>query len=211
MKNLMILITLLVLLSSCRKIGQNPVAPDSSNDKVANYYPLTVGNYWIYEIYHGDSASALKDQNEIDSIYVEKDSLINGIIFKVVKSTLFGQIKLIRDSSDYIVSSDGQKIFSINPAISILSKQYLPEYDSSYILVWKMKKTDSVFSCPNGQYLSKYVIGTLTQIKPNDIKNNKVRTIFSAYSKGIGLVGRRATFVIGGSFLEWRLIRYKIK
>ncbi len=202
---------LLVLLSSCQKKGQNPVAPNASNDKIADYYPLSVGNYWIYEIYEGDSASDLTDQNRIDSIYVEKDSLINGKIFKVIKTTFLGQITLIRDSSDYIVTSDGQKIFSTNPAILTLSKQYFPEYDSSYFLVWNMKKTDSVFNCPNGQYLSKYVIGTLTQIKPSDIKNNKVRTIFSAYSKGIGLVGRRATFLVGGSFLEWRLIRYKIK
>ncbi len=210
MKNLVILIVLSVLLISCQKKEQNPVAPVESNNKVTDYYPLTIGNYWIYEFSQGDSSSNLTYQNKIDSIYVEKDSLINGKIFKVLKSTLLQQTTLIRDSSDYIVSSDGQKIFSINPAIDILSEQYLPANDSSYLLVWKMKGIDSVFNCPLGQYLSKYVLGTLTQIKPSAISNIKERNIFSAYSKGIGMVGRRATYLFGGQLLEWKLLRYKI-
>jgi hypothetical protein len=207
MKYLIILFVLSILFASCKKNDPNPVTPIESNVTVANYMPLSVGNYWIYEFYSADSTLNFTDQNTIDSIYVEKDTLINGQTYKALISSLFHSTTYVRDSSDYIVSGDGYKLFSINSYNGNTFEQYFPDGDSSYTVSWKMMNSDSIFSCPNSRYLSKYVIGT---VNSTDNPQFKARTVFRAYAKNIGMVGRRANWLSANFYNEWKLIRYKV-
>jgi hypothetical protein len=207
MKYLVILFVLSILCVSCNKNNSNPLTPSESNATVADYFPLSVGNYWIYEFYSADSTLNFTDQNTIDSIYIEKDTLLNGQTYKVLKGSLFQSTTFVRDSSDYIVTADGVKLFSLNANNGTTFEQYNPEGDSIFIVSWKMMNSDSIFICPNAQYLSKYAIGTVNS--PNNAQF-KERTVFRVYTKDIGMVGRRANWLYSGIYDEWKLIRYKI-
>jgi hypothetical protein len=207
MKYLVIFFVLSILYVSCNKNDSNPLTTSESNATAADYFPLSAGNYWIYEFYSADSTLNFTDQNTIDSIYIEKDTLINGQTYKVLKSSLFQSTTFVRDSSDYVVSGDGVKLFSLNSNNGTAFEQYYPGGDSSFIVSWKMMISDSIFICPNAQYLSKYAIGTVNSTNNSQFKE---RTVFRVYAKNIGMVGRRANWLYSGIYDEWKLIRYKV-
>ena len=210
MKNSLVFLMMILLFAACKKVDSNPISPIQTQDSVTDYLPLEVGNYWIYECYTADSTLVFVDNNTTDSIYVEKDSLVNGNIYKVLRSSsVIRDVFLIRDSADCLVLANGRKMFTLNHSIEILAKQYLPGNDTTHVLIWKMNNSDSVSIVPSGQYNAKYVLGTLNSTIPNDPNYNE-RKLFYAYSKNIGLVSRRLSYLCGESYIEERLIRFNL-
>jgi len=200
-----------LFIASCKKEGSNPVESIGTQEKVTDYYPLEVGNYWIYEYYTSDSTLNFIDQHLIDSVYVEKDSIYNGNVYAVVWRSAYWNfsMSLMRDSSDYLINNAGQKIFTINQDNNNLVDRYLPYPDSIFHDTWKMKNSDSICNVPAGQYQAKYLVGTLTSLVPKSPSMTK-RNFYYAYVKGIGLVYERLGYLSGPDYLEERLIRYHV-
>ncbi|MEW5843586.1 MAG: hypothetical protein AB1775_10025 [Bacteroidota bacterium] len=205
MKRTVVFLSMILLLTYCKSTIDEPNIPI---DKVISYFPLSVGNYWVYKIYDADSTLNFKDQNQIDSIYVQKDSLVNGNVYKVVRSSLLAQTWLLRDSSNYIVMHDGKKLLTTNNTGEILYWEHYNAMGLTFSLSYKMKSSDSVSNVPLGNFPSKYVVGTLVCDTANP--QYKDRKVFSAYTKNIGLVCKRMAFLISKDYLEERLIRYKV-
>ena len=173
MKRSIVILMMALFIASCKKEGSNPVENNGVQEKVIDYYPLTVGNYWIYKYYTSDSTLNFIDQNIIDSVYVENDSVCYGNVYAVVHSSYWEsdyQVSiptLVRDSSDCIVSNSGSKLFTINQTTSNLAAYYPLDFpghhDSTFYMTWKMKNSDSICEVPAGQYMAKYVVGNLKQ------------------------------------------------
>ena len=87
MKRSIVISMMALFVASCKKEGSNPVQPIGAQEKVTDYYPMGVGNYWIYQYYASDSTLNFVDQNIIDSVYIEKDSVYNGNVYAVVWSS----------------------------------------------------------------------------------------------------------------------------
>jgi hypothetical protein len=219
MKQSIVILIMALFVASCKKDESNPVENNGVQEKVTDYYPLEVGNYWIYEYYTSDSTLNFINQNIIDSVYIEKDSVCNGNVYAVVWSSywsdpshLTGQ-DLIRDSSGYIVNQNGSRLFTINQTTSNLIAYYpldFPGYhDSTFYMTWKMKNSDSICVVPAGQYLAKYVIGNLKATKPVS-RAMQERNYYYAYAKDIGLVSKRQGYVGSPEYLEENLIRYRV-
>jgi hypothetical protein len=210
MKRTIVVLMMALLIASCRKEESNPVGSISMQEKVTDYYPLTVGNYWIYKYYTSDSTLNFIDQNIIDSVYVEKDSVSNGKVYADVRSfsSVFAT-GLLRDSSDYIITDAGKKLFTINQDTNNLIDRYLPSPNGMFHDTWKMKNSDSVCTVPSGQYQAKYLVGTLTSNAPSSPSMAK-RNFYYAYVKGIGLVYERLGYLSSPIYLEERLIRYHV-
>lgn len=205
MKRTFVFLSLVLLFTYCKS---DPLGPNNSQEKVTDYFPLSIGNYWVYKVYSADSTLKFTDNKEIDSMYVQKDSIVNAKVYKVVKSSFLYETLLLRDSSNYLITHLGKKLLTVNKTDEILSQTFYPTNDLTFILSFKMKNTDSTCSVPSGNFLSKYVIGTLSSSKANS--HYKDRKVFYAYSKGIGMVSRRLSFLFSNDYLEERLIKYNI-
>ena len=203
------ILLLFLFFTSCKNDDSNPTLPIQTQDAVTDYFPLEVGNYWIYQHYRADSTLVFINQNITDSVYVEKDTVVSGNTYKVLRSSFLNDVFLIRDSADCLVLPNGQKIFSLNQSNELLAKVYYPENDTTYVLVWKMNPTDSVCNVPSGQYTARYVNGILNSTDPNN-PTYRQRNLFYAYSKNIGWVSRRLCFLGAEVYLEERLLRFHL-
>lgn len=107
MKKLALLLLVLIAFSGCQKEKQRTMYKISSSD----YYPMTVGSYWIYERTQIDTngvETTTPDNN--DSVYVSRDTLINGKTFAVFVGTIWwdpAQELYMRDSAGHVLSSSG--------------------------------------------------------------------------------------------------------
>ena len=198
-----------LLVASCGKEDSNPVESINAREKVTDYYPLTVGNYWIYEYYSSDSSLIFTDNHLTDSVYIVNDSLSKGNVYAVVCSSYWYSTTFVRDSSNYIVTNDGMKLFTINQDNNNLVDRYLPYPDSIFHDTWKMKNSDSICNVPSGQYQAKYLLGTLTSTVPN-LPSMTKRNFYYAYVKGIGLVYERLGYLSSPDYFEERLVRYHV-
>ncbi len=205
MKRSFVFLSMILLFTYCKS---DIVEPTSSQEQVTDYFPLSVGNYWVYKVYSADSTLNFVDNNQIDSMYVQKDSVVNGNVYKVVKSSFFNETVLMRDSLNYLVTHSGKKLLTLNKSDEILSQVSYPLNELTIILSFKMKNIDSTCIVPSGNYLCKYVIGLQKSSQSNS--NYKERKVFYAYSKGLGRVSRRLTFLVSNAYFEERLVRYKI-
>jgi len=198
-----------LFIASCKKEGSNPVESIGVQEKVTDYYPLEVGNYWIYKYYTSDSTLNFIDQNVIDSVYIEKDSTYNGNVYAVVRSSYWHGETLIRDSSNYLITDAGLKFFTINQDNNNLVERYMPYPDSIFYNTWKMKNSDSTCDVPSGHYQVKYVIGTVTSTVPFPPSMEK-RNYYNAYAKAVGLVYERCGYLSDSGYFEERLVRYHV-
>ena len=208
-KNNLIFILLLIffLFISCDENDSNPTSPTPNNESVLDYYPLEVGNLWIYELYEADSSLDFISRNRFDSVYIKNDTIINGVNYKERYSTMFHKTTLLRDSSEYIINSNGNKLFTTNKNKELLYRQFYLN-DSSFVFEWGVDKIDSTCTIPLGEYSAKYIKGVLKTYNADD-KNYGERKLFTAYSKDIGPILIRQSFVHANIYLERRLIKYR--
>ena len=205
MKNIKMIFVLSLLLMSCKK-EDSGVTPISQTESLSDYFPMTVGSYWIYKVYGADTSLTFTE-NGVDTVFVDKDSTVNGISYKVFRGPFYN-ISLLRDSAGIIVNSDGGRIFSLNTELPFINNDYL--VDSMYHSTSTLSNSDSTFLVPAGSFTAKHINGKITY-KFNEPQYLKVRYYKSAYSKNVGLVYKRTMYLNGPGYLEFKLLQYKIK
>ena len=108
-----------VTLLSCEKGDEDPV----------NYFPLAVGNYWVYGYFWTNSQSENPTPFAFDSIAISRDTLISGLKYFVIEGCQFffnGEwriIDIVRDSSGYIINHEGVTLFSATNFSDILHNE----------------------------------------------------------------------------------------
>lgn len=104
--NLLLFLTLFSLYSCTKKdsIPQNNV-PVQTNA----YFPMAVGNYWVYEFVNKDPEGNIIGNPSIDSIKIVTDTLINEKLFYVFETNKpLPNTRFMRhDSTGYIVDQHG--------------------------------------------------------------------------------------------------------
>ncbi|MFA5835304.1 MAG: hypothetical protein WDA22_17625 [Bacteroidota bacterium] len=208
MKQMMIIFAISLILISCK--NEDLITNQTTlNETVTDYYPMSIGSYWVYKVYEADTSLVFSDAGLLDSIVVTKDSLVNGYSYKVFKSSIFG-VSLYRDSSEMIVNNDGEKLLSLNKKLTFIENRYVLPNDTMYYLTSVLSKTDSTFSVLAGTFNSKYIIGTIKYMEENP-PYMKQRNYKTAYAKNVGLVYKRLFYLFGPNYLEYKLLRYQIK
>ncbi len=129
MKNLLplALICTALLFNACKDDDDDPFFPPPEQEETFetnSYSLLSPGNYWIYEVYTENNDGQLELSSNVDSSYIEKDSLINGeTFFKFVDQNLgMINIQFLRDSADYIIDEKGELIFALTNFGPLLSE-----------------------------------------------------------------------------------------
>lgn len=103
----------LTVFMSCQKDNDDQkITPDP--EPIANYFPLAIGNYWVYDLYKVENHQETLT-NKRDSLIISNDTLIRGNQFFVIEGNWFpsNDVKYYyRDSLGYIINEKGTIIFS---------------------------------------------------------------------------------------------------
>ena len=175
----------LILGYSCNK--EKLEVPESSINDYPNYSQLAEGNYWVYERYELDTNGNETALGQIDTIFIEKDTLIESVrFFKRVTHNFDGSKNsaFLRDSLSCLVSHQGVIIFS-----SSIFNEYLfidttgVEYDIKSRMIDK----DLQVTVPAGTYITS-CFQNIFDYKPPLHPDEKQFVFNSRYSENVGLV-----------------------
>jgi hypothetical protein len=140
--------------TACEK---DPIKEDQSPE--LDYFPMTVGNYWVYDTYKIDSNGNELLYGENDTTLIEKDTLIAGESYFKIRGKGFGygsaeQVNFYRDSSGYIVDEKGTKVFSQNYFYDTLGRELINKSvtDTLFFWYWMTEPTDSVLFLKDNEY-----------------------------------------------------------
>jgi hypothetical protein len=206
MKKLLFLfaITGLVLTFACER---------ANNDQAStpDYYQLNTGNYWVYEMQRIVNDTIIETLPINDSIYIEKDTLINNIKYsKFTGTSLFGNLfpysYYLRDSSGYLVDHYGKVYFSADNRNDTLNAYTVADVIR---ISYKMDLTDSLISTPAGSFSCLFSRCTITALK--SYLNFDTRTQGDFRADGIGVI--LSTNVNASDYnlrLKRSLLRYRV-
>ncbi len=216
------LIFTIALVQGCKKKDAEPEEAMAPTPTVAEhlnsaaYVQLKIGNYWIYQEINVDSQGNETPTISYDSCYIVSDSLIRGSKFFKLKnfSPLFSYQNLLRDSSNHIINSHGEIIFSANDFTTIFANNFVvdPQSPADTIekAISKMTDKDLSIIVPAGTFTTsnfqkKY------NIHPNWAQGVPLRYMNTRFAKNIGMITQtQPLFLSMTSSVERKLVRYHL-
>ncbi len=216
MRNLFFIALVIILIAGCKKDGGEETPHGTIS--LTNYFPLSVGNYWVYENYNIDSLGNETLVDRIDSMYINRDTTVNGYNYYILEGVNFtmggfvpGIIGLFRDSSGYIVDQTGRKRLAKNDFIDTLFNEErfingIHYFDISDI----MKTVDhyisvgvGIFEAVECERMIVFQEGT-----PNE---GEIRFHHNYYAEDVGLIVGAGSWYSSNAHFEARLLRYNIE
>jgi len=80
---ILILLSFSILFLSCS--SDDSSSDDSNGGETTTSFPLSIGNYWTYDVYNQASANTPESFGR-DSLYIPNDTIISGITYKKMKT-----------------------------------------------------------------------------------------------------------------------------
>ncbi len=208
------LILIIFVTSTCKKENQKNSAPNTSTE-ASSYFPLEIGNFWYYDLYKVVDSSGLEEQlNYSDTVRIIGEEMIDGNNYFVIeqdswltqnnrKDTLF-----YRDSSSYLVTPEGNIVFSSVEFNSILR---LVDYDPApWAVEYTVPDTIENHTVPAGTFECLNYRGRVYSTTPNN--NYPERFVHNCYSEDVGVVFQSIFFVSQyGVQYERRLADYHLE
>ena len=197
-----------LLFSSCKKDNDTPPPTES----VLDYFPLSVGNYWVYERYGCDSTWTDCTSKSIDTSFITKDTIIDGnTYFKIEGTSPVGQpsTSFFRDSLDYIVDNIGNIMFSSTDFDSKLAEEYIivNETDTAFYWYYQMQKEPYNIEVDAGTF--ECLDNQMSFFRHQDDFEKEFNT-HQLFAKEVGPVLKQAMFASSTSGFKQELIGYKI-
>lgn len=187
-KTFQLLALALTLIYGCTK---EALPPESS----IKYLNLEVGNCWYYELFRCDANGVYASMHMTDSNYVEKDTVINGLIYlKYIRTGIGTDEQLahfpvfVRDSSGMLVNQEGHILFSThNFSDTLYRRHYFREPGGASIVVTgKMTDPNLPVSVPAGTFITQNF-----QLKEYYHDNSYGPLLANnRYAEGVGLIER---------------------
>jgi hypothetical protein len=199
---------IIISLVACRKDDPitdpiQPLSPKAYSEKVTDYYPLTVGSYWVYHIYQIDT-NMIEKFISTDTVSIVKDTVINNRTFYLKKSRYnYGQ--LISDSSNYIINQNGVKLFSHTNFTDTIAVNTIPNILTSYSI---MSKKGNIVKVPAGTFTSVLELDIITYSDDANYAYGSPRTLTTHFAKDVGIVKEGYFYYFQPSRYEKRLISY---
>jgi hypothetical protein len=216
MKNLIIVSVLLLIFCACKKEENKTESPTVIPKSV--YTPLDSGNYWIYQQSNIDTDNVETINQNIDSVVVSKDTLINGKQYFVFEDFVLqpGGIvssvsrEFLRDSSGYLVSETGRIYFYEDDFSDTLHfETFVVSGDTLYQIAYKMEKVTVAVTVPAGSFNVLDFKGTLwTWHLVNGVTNPRYTHTY--YHDGVGKVMSEQWYVSSPVRFVKKLLRYSL-
>ncbi|MCB2207974.1 MAG: hypothetical protein KQH67_06720 [Bacteroidetes bacterium] len=206
---MLIIIVFLFVFQACKKDEPDP--NPTPQESVLDYFPLTVGNYWIYQNYNCDSGEVNCTTSTIDTNYVTKDTLIDGKkYFKINGNRIFwDEPRYLRDSGAYIVDSNGKIIFTIKEGDDTYNHiNVINEGDTAFYWYNYLFENSENISVEAGSF--KCFDFRLALFRNNDDFQTEYNT-HNYFSKNVGPVKETAMFVSNLQVTKRELVGYSIQ
>lgn len=214
MRNLFLLGLAIGLFVSC-ETKEDPELQPTEN---TIYFPLLIGNYWVYQHYDIDPQGFESTRGVTDSVVIARDTLIGGHQYFILEGSNYPYhggswvtLDVVRDSSGYIVNKEGVIRFSQSNFTDILaSKTEVIGGDTLYTLNYQMDLVEMPYTVPAGDFDVLNYKGTVITYAPVQGVENP-RYMNTLFSKGVGKVLETYFFLNSPRVSEKRLIRYHIE
>lgn len=194
--------------TSCKKTKNTTI-----DESVLDYYPLAVGNYWVYEKSGCDSTWLDCNHISYDTSRITKDTVINdNVYFKLEGSGITGnQLPVyLRDSGSYIVNQTGQIIISNSDFDRMIYERYqVDNYsgDTLYYIFNSIKDKPNMVTVPSGSYDCIDFRGSFFRVDENfSIEYN----YHHYFAKNVGPVYQNALFANSLGGLKKELVSYRL-
>ena len=222
MKKLIFLgVITLLFYNACKKDSSTAVTSDQEINKKDTYFPMKVGNYWVYEIFEVDTSGNETVINRPDSIYIAGDTIINGEKYFIFKGPVqwwgnnIDSAEYKRDSCRNIVDNYGIISLSNTNFSDTLYSFYIQSFpgDTLFHIWYKMENIATPFYTKCGNFDVVDYRGTMVDYKNRYLKTQLKypRYIHHYYAKNIGLVMSTSFFALMPGHYEERLVRYNVE
>lgn len=207
MKKPALLVLALIAFSACKKEKTTMLSTTSTKD----YYPMSVGSYWIYERTQIDTNGVeTPTLQPNDSVYVSRDTVINGETYAVFVGAMWWspmQESYMRDSAGYILSSSGS-VLDLTNLYGILDFQH----DSAHMwnVTTYVEHPSDPITVPAGTFSVLDRVRRVDFLDPNYYWDSS-RYMHDYYAKGVGLVREIAFYYLASWCESRRLLRYHIE
>lgn len=207
-KNCIVTLCLIFVFLSCKKdteisLPTPNLSSLNANNSLDTMLPLAVGNYWIYQMSKDDSSGTYTLLNNTDSLYIEKDSIINGELYYKFKhsdthgfmnyflpSASFEQIWM-KDSLGYLITYP--RAMALDPVhFRDTVFRFIDTISNAPGYFCLVPDTFSNRNFVLGQYSGLWLKGYSFIESPFEFRSGQ--HYFFAYSKNIGLMRMRYTF-----------------
>ncbi|HLG02608.1 MAG TPA: hypothetical protein VI731_03375 [Bacteroidia bacterium] len=209
-KYFLIIPFLLLLIQGCKK--DEPAAPITPpvNPPPVAALPLAIGNYWIYECVRIDTNGTETITYPEDSVYISKDSLINGETYYELRGMnwipCLSCVEYVRDSAGFIVTCHGEKLFAPVYDNYLFSFDSISNYSGTYHY---MTSGNTLVNVPAGMFITA-VVTQVTYFHPNyNWDNPRYNNIY--YCDGIGVVKEEQYYDASPDMNVGRLLRYHVE
>jgi hypothetical protein len=219
MKKMILLLVVATVALACQK-EELPDAPPTPPEPETNYYPLTTGSYWVYQMYQVAANGSENELNSTDSVIIIGDTTINENIFAVFEKTSSSWNSshqyYVRDSSGYMIDVHGNAFFTSKNFTDTLSQgdRYVDDNDTTSMFIYSyssiMEIVDNPLTVPAGSF---DVINHKTTTFTNEnIPVTNPRYINTYYADNVGKIMYTNFYFSSDEIeLQWRLINYHIE
>ena len=192
MKHVKLFIAVLigVAIVSCKKEEGSQVTGGGA-PTYKYFTQLKVGNYWVYSQYKKSIYTGEISDQSTDSVYISKDTTINGNVYykqEGTNSLLIGgaYYQFLRDSSGYIVDEYGiiSEYKIVNYTDTVLKQNYPDSGTVLYHASAKWSDENISKTTPAGTFTTSNFKLTLTLLDPPGLPDVYVNNYF-AYDVGL--------------------------
>ena len=212
-----ITLAITTIILSCKKEETSSEIAIETNSTA--YFPLNKGSFWVYEHRKIDSNGTDEPYSlMLDTIRVSRDTMIDGHIYTILEGryapfhTKPHQIvDMIRDSSGYLISFNGEVLFAVENFNRVLSKDtgFVNRDFWYYALTRRMKYSNAPLHVKAGSFQTIYDEGSVV-FNPDVEVPYYERTMVTHYARGVGKVMQRYFYSASPYTYEKRLVAYHI-
>lgn len=205
MKKILVIFGILFV-CSCSNENVNSVAP------ITPYSSFNPGSYWVYEWYVTDDVTGIKKLNgKTDSVFIEKDTVIDGDKYLIERGTFLGnKFKHLKIGvADHIIYEPGNDVvFSLNENFIHTDTTLIGDEILYVIYSSRVIGTQNI-SVPAGNFDVVDFKGRVEFFHPDF--QLETRYCHSQYAANVGMVSRTTTFLSSPDVLSSELLRYHIE
>lgn len=204
MKNLILILVVVFTIQSCK---DDDTPPEISTPNAG--LVTTQGSYWVYLWYNIDTAENETIGFNRDSIYIAGDTAIYGNTYTIYRGMDDGRqrTRFLRDSSGFIVSSDGNIEWNMNNTGEISSST-----EDRFLLTTKITNLSQNIEVLGSNLAAVELTTTMCRIDGQPMTPcEQCQTEKSYYVPRIGEVFEQTAYVGSCSKIEKRLVKYEIK
>ena len=172
---------------------------------ISEYSLLQDGNYWVYERNYLDSSGNYTGATpQINSLIVQGDSIIDGVVWKAMRSRAggaFSPISFRRDSANYLLQLGHGRLFAASDTDLFLWQEH---FTGIIDVNYELHVTDQQIVVPAGSFNCQEVKGRITSIGGPIPPDHRFPRAY--WRAGQGMVLSRFYWYGSGNGIESRLI-----